>query len=95
MGVGEGLTEVLGLVEGLGESEGSGGIVGSCEGTTTPRAFATFNRPPVAFFVVSPVSTSTPLSKASRNAATVASGEAALTRAAAPATCGVAIEVPL
>src|SRR6478736_569219 len=76
-----------------------GGVSGGGGGPPAPQlpptALQALRRPPVATLPLSPASGSTPPRIALTSCATVSPGCAALTSAATPATCGVAIDVPL
>src|SRR5262249_50734700 len=70
---------------------GVGGGVGSKRSVAAP----TSRRPPVVVFPASEATGSTLLSSACRTSVTLALGFSENSRAAAPVTCGAAIEVPL
>jgi hypothetical protein len=72
-----------------------GGLNAGGGGPHPPTALQALSRPPVATLPVSDASLSVPLKMAVLICAAVNDGCAAFTSAAAPATCGVAIEVPL
>src|SRR6478672_5488677 len=80
---------------GLNGGGGGGGGGGGPAPPHPPTALQALRRPPVATCPLSPAIGSTPPRIALTSCATVSLGCAALTSAATPATCGVAIEVPL
>jgi hypothetical protein len=88
-GVGEGLGE-----DGLGVAVGLGVGVGVGEADSAVSAAAAFNRPPVNADPLRTPRTSTDVSRADFSSAVVAPGSSAASKAAAPATCGLAIDVP-
>src|SRR5438876_6630069 len=85
----------FGTVHGGFNGGGGGGGGGGGAAPQPPSALQALRRPPVATFPESEATGSVWPRIAALTCAGVNPGLAALTRAATPATCGVAIEVPL